>query len=103
MIITLVRAQFFTGRVRSLSENVVSYLALTVLYYGLAAPLVEYVLSIHEPGRAKIFAWLALIIVLPAVIGFVLGILGQNDVFRRLLHSLGVNPVHATPSAWDYA
>jgi Family of unknown function (DUF6338) len=103
MIITLVRAQFFTGRVRSLSENVVSYLALTVLYYGLATPLVEYVLSIQEPGRAKIFAWLALIIVLPAVIGFVVGILGQNDVFRRLLHHFGVNPVHATPSAWDYA
>ncbi len=103
MIITLVRAQFFTGRVRTLSENVVTYVALTVLYYGLAAPVVEYVLSIREPGRAKIFAWLGLIILLPAAIGFAFGILGQNDVFRRILQYFKINPVHATPSAWDYA
>jgi hypothetical protein len=103
MIITLVRAQFFTGRVRTLSESVVNYIALSVLYYGLTAPIVEYVLSFREPGRAKIFAWLVLIILMPAVIGFVLGVLGQNDVFRRILHWFGINPVHATPSAWDYA
>ena len=103
MIITIVRAQFFTGRVRTLSENVVTYLAITVLYYGLAAPLVEYALSVKEPGRAKIFVWLSLIILLPAAIGFVFGILGQNDIFRRLLHFFGINPIHATPSAWDYA
>jgi len=103
MIITLVRAQFFTGRVRTFSENAVTYIAITVLYYGLAAPLVEQVLSIREPGYAKISAWLALIIGLPAVIGFAFGILGQNDVFRHILRQCGVNPVHATPSAWDYA
>jgi hypothetical protein len=103
MIITLVRAQFFTGRVRTLSENVVTYIALTVLYYGVAAPVVEYVLSIHEPGRAKIFAWLGLIILLPAAIGFAFGILGQNDFFRQILQYFRINPVHATPSAWDYA
>uniref|UniRef100_Q07NS1 Uncharacterized protein n=1 Tax=Rhodopseudomonas palustris (strain BisA53) TaxID=316055 RepID=Q07NS1_RHOP5 len=103
MIITLVRAQFFTGRVQSLTENVVSYIALTVLYYGIAAPFVEYVLTVREPGRMKILAWLALIILLPAAIGFVLGVIGQNDVFRRVLQFFRINPVHATPSAWDYA
>ncbi|SFM50529.1 hypothetical protein SAMN05216573_102165 [Bradyrhizobium sp. Rc3b] len=103
MIITLVRAQFFTGRVRTLSENVVTYIALTVLYYGMAAPVVEYVLSIREPGRAKIFAWLGLIILLPTAIGFAFGFLGQNDVFRRILQYFKINPVHAAPSAWDYA
>jgi Family of unknown function (DUF6338) len=103
MIITLVRAQFFTSRMRSLSESIVSYLALTILYYGLAAPVVEYVLSIREPGRQKIFAWVGLIILLPAAVGLLLGILGQNDVFRRLLQFCRINPVHATPAAWDYA
>ncbi|NLS74665.1 hypothetical protein E3H11_38495 [Bradyrhizobium brasilense] len=103
MIITFVRAQFFTGRMRSLSESIVTYLAVTVLYYGLAAPVVEYVLSIQEPGRQKIFAWVGLIILLPALLGLVLGILGQNDIFRRLLQLCRINPVHATPAAWDYA
>lgn len=102
MIIAFVRAQFLTGRLRTLSESIVTYIALTVLYYGLAAPFVEYVLTFEEPGRAKIAAWLALIIVVPAIVGLVLGALAQNDVFRRLLQWLRINPVHVTPAAWDY-
>ncbi|WP_050044773.1 DUF6338 family protein [Bradyrhizobium sp. LTSP849] len=103
MIITFVRAQFFTGRMRSLSESIVAYLAVTVLYYGLAAPVVEYVLSFRDPGRQKVFAWVGLIVLLPAAVGLALGILGQNDIFRRLLQFCRINPVHATPAAWDYA
>jgi hypothetical protein len=102
MVIAFVRAQFLTGRVRTLSESIVSYIALTVLYYGLAAPFVEYVLTFEEPGRAKIAAWLALIILVPAIVGLILGALTQNDVFRRALQLLRINPVHVTPAAWDY-
>jgi hypothetical protein len=96
MIIAFVRAQFLTGRLRTLSESVVTYIALTVLYYGLAAPFV--VLTFEEPGRAKIAAWLELIIVVPAIVGLVLGALAQNDVFRRILQWLRINPVHVTPA-----
>lgn len=103
MVITFVRAQFLTGRVKTLSENIVSYLALTVLYYGLAAPFVEYVLTFQEPGYRKIAAWVALIIVVPALVGLILGAFTQNDVFRKCLQFLRVNPVHVTPAAWDYA
>jgi hypothetical protein len=103
MIIAFVRAQFLTGRIRTLSESVVSYIALTVLYYGIAAPFVEYVLTFEAPGRAKIVAWLALIIIVPAIIGLALGALAQNDVFRKLLQLFRINPVHVTPAAWDYA
>jgi hypothetical protein len=103
MVIVFVRAQFLTGRMKTLSESVVSYIALTVLYYGLAAPFVEYVLTFEEPGRTKIAAWLALIIVMPAIVGLILGVLTQNDVFRRLLQWLRINLVHVTPTAWDYA
>jgi hypothetical protein len=81
MIIAFVRAQFLTGRLRTLSESIVTYIALTVLYYGLAAPFVEYVLTFEEPGRAKIAAWLALIIVVPAIVCLVLGALAQTTSF----------------------
>lgn len=60
-------------------------------------------LSIQEPGLQKILAWVCLIFLGPACVGFVLGILTQKDVFRRILQFCKVNPVHATPSAWDYA
>jgi len=103
MVIAYVRAQFLTGRIRTFSDNVVAYLAVTVLYYGVTAPLVEYVLSIRDPGRLKIFAWLGLIILLPAAVGFLLGVLEQRDVVRRFLQRFGINPIHTTPCAWDYA
>ena len=88
MIITYVRAQFLTGRIRTMSENVLAYIVLTVLYYGIAAPFVEYVLTFREPGRPKIFAWLGLIIIAPAFVGLLLGILGQNEFFRRWMTSV---------------
>ncbi len=53
MVIAFVRAQFLTGRVRTLSESIVTDIALTVLYYGLAAPFVEYVLTFKEPGKQR--------------------------------------------------
>src|ERR1700730_2592568 len=84
MVIAFVRAQFLTGRIQTLSESIVNYIALTVLYYGIAAPFVEYVLSFDEPGRAKIMAWLALIIIVPAIVGLILGALAQHDVFRKM-------------------
>jgi hypothetical protein len=38
LIITYTRAQFITGRTRSPSDSVLVYLALSVIYYGLALP-----------------------------------------------------------------
>ncbi|OAF05543.1 hypothetical protein AYJ54_01160 [Bradyrhizobium centrolobii] len=46
MIITFVRAQFFTGRMHSLSESIVTYLAVTVLYYRVRCALLS---DVSEP------------------------------------------------------
>lgn len=102
LVITFVRAHFLTGRLRSVQDNAVAYLALSVLYYGISFPAVEYVLSIREPGWPKAAAWTTLIFVGPAVVGLLLGLAAAGDLARRLLGLVGLNPAHPSPTAWDF-
>lgn len=68
----------------------------------MALPFVGSVLSIQEPGYEKALAWFALTFVGPAVLGLLLGVNIQKDLFRRVLQRCGLNPVHVIPTAWDW-
>lgn len=50
MLIVWARAQFITGRLQPVKDAVVAYLALSVVYYALAFPAVEYALTFERPG-----------------------------------------------------
>ena len=39
LVMTYVRAQFITGRTKALTESVLAFLALSLLYYGPVLPL----------------------------------------------------------------
>lgn len=49
LIILFVRSQFITGRMPPHNEAILSYLVMTLVYYALAFPFLEYVLSVKEP------------------------------------------------------
>ena len=102
LIVIFVRSQFLTGRSPSHSEAFLSYLTVSVIYYALAFPFVDFVLSIHEPGYGKVLAWFSLIFIGPAMLGLLLGINIQKNLFRRVLHWFRLNPIHVMPTAWDW-
>ena len=103
LIVLFVRSQFLTGRRPSHSAALLSYLTISVIYYALALPLVHFVLSIDEPGNSKLLlVWFALIFVGPALLGLLLGVNIQKDLFRRVLQYCGLNPIHVIPTAWDW-
>ena len=102
LVVLFVRSQFVTGAKFSHSAALLPYLAISVIYYALAFPLIEVVVAINEPIYVKILAWFSLVFVGPAVLGLVLGINIQKDLFRRLLRKCGLNPVHVIPTAWDW-
>ena len=102
LIVLFVRSQFVTGRSPSHSAALLPYLTVSVIYYALALPFVRFVLSIHEPGYGKTLAWFTLIFVGPAVLGLLLGVNIQKNLFRRFLQWCGLNPVHVMPTAWDW-
>ena len=106
-IVLFVRSQFVTGRRPTRSATFLSYLTVSLIYYALALPFIGLVLSAPTPGKgwplaAWLAGWFALIIVGPAILGLVLGINIQKDLFRRVLQWIGLNPVHVVPTAWDW-
>lgn len=102
MIVSVVRAQFITGRTLKQSENIIFFLALSGLYYALTLPLIEMLLKSGLDGWRRGFAWIAVVILGPAILGVILGFLTQRNVGRWIAHSLRLNPVHSAPTAWDY-
>jgi hypothetical protein len=102
LIATYIRSQFVTGRGPRHTEAALSYVVISIVYYALAYPAVEYVLSITGPGRWKALCWFGLIFVGPVFFGLLLGLNTQREWFRRILRRLKMNPVHAMPTAWDW-
>ena len=102
LIILFVRSQFLTGRDLPRSSSILSYLAVSLIYYAIAFPLIEPIYSTLKPEYAKKMAWFALVFLGPAVLGLLLGISIQKDLLRRLLRWCCLNPVHPVPTAWDW-
>ena len=102
LVVLFVRSQFVTGRSPSHSAALLSYLTVSVIYYALALPLVDFVLSIHKLDYDKALAWFTLILAGPAALGLLLGINIQKNLFRRVLQRCRLNPVHVMPTAWDW-
>jgi len=101
LIIAYVRARFLSGRMEKASEAILAYLSLTVVYYGLALPLLTY-LSDLPAGLPKNLGWWAFIAVGPAIFGLILGVGTQKNWLRRLAQALGMRPIHSVPVAWDW-
>lgn len=102
LIVLFVRSQFITGRRPPHAAALLSYLTVSIIYYALALPLVDFVLSIQEPGYLKALAWFGLVFVGPAIFGFLLGINIQQGLLRRFLRWCRLNPIHVMPTAWDW-
>ena len=101
LIISYVRARFISGRIEKASDALLSYLSLTIVYYGLAIPFIAFILEL-PPGLLKSVLWWCLIAVGPAGFGLFLGIVVQYGWLRRIAHKLGLRPVHSTPNSWDW-
>lgn len=90
------RSRFLTGRMPSVASSVFEYLMVSSTYFALVYPLFLYI-SVETYVGA-----LAFLFVLPLVMGLLLGFGTQANVFRKIIQHLGMNPVHASPTAWDF-
>ena len=93
-----VRSQFITGRIPSENKaSLLSYLTISVIYGALILPFVD-----PELIGKSILIWFVLVFIGPVFLGLLLGINIQKDLVRRFLNRLGLHPVHAIPTAWDW-
>jgi hypothetical protein len=103
VIATYMRAQFLTGRVPKVKENIFELIVLSAVYYSIfivfLQPIVE---SLPGPRLARQAAWVALTVFGPAVFGALLGVAALRHWFASFANLLKVSMIHAVPSAWDW-
>lgn len=96
------RSQFLTGRQLDIKEAGPVYLILTLVYYGLAFPFVQYVVYLDGNGWWRASMWMLLIGLGPFIFGSLLGIAAYYAMVKRIASYLGISLVHPVPTAWDY-
>ena len=102
LIALFVRSRFIAGRSPSTKENLLIFVVLSLFYYSLTVFLIEPAISIREPWLLRATVWILLILVGPALFGFVLGVAAQREWFTRIANRLGFSVVHIIPAAWDW-
>lgn len=102
LIALFVRSRFIAGRTPSVKENILIFVVLSLIYYSFTIFFLERALSIKEPWVAQALVWVFLVLVGPAVFGFILGVAAQREYFTRLANWLGFTVVHIIPAAWDW-
>lgn len=102
LIALFVRSRFIAGRSPSVKENTLIFVVLSLFYYSLTILFIEPALSVRNPWVLYASIWILLILVGPAIFGFVLGIAAQREWFSRLANSVGFAVVHIIPAAWDW-
>jgi uncharacterized protein DUF6338 len=102
LVALFVRSKFITGRTPSPTENILSFVVLSLVYYSLTIFVVERALSVQEPWVARVLVWVLLILVGPAVFGFVLGVAAQKEWTNWVADKLDLSIVHVIPAAWDW-
>jgi hypothetical protein len=101
LVITYVRSQFISGRMEKISDAVLVYFALTIIYWGMAIPFVFFIIQLG-PGVLKLALWWSIIIVGPAIVGLLLGVSAQRGWIRWIAIKLRLRIVHGTPTSWDW-
>jgi hypothetical protein len=102
LIALFVRSRFIAGRAPSTKENLLIFVVLSLFYYSLTIFFIQPAISMQEPWVVRALIWILLILVGPAVFGFVLGIGAQREWFTRFANWLGFTVVHIIPAAWDW-
>jgi hypothetical protein len=102
LITLFVRSLLVAGRRPKTIEHAVEYIIISTLYFAVFLPLVEIVLATKEPAWFRVTLWVALLAVLPALIGLILGAGTQKGWWRLILSKASLSVVSPYPTGWDW-
>jgi hypothetical protein len=101
LIILGIRQRFVAGPNPPLQERAIAYAAVSALYYAIFNPAIAFVAT-----QFRLTDWTASAleyVIVPVVIGAVVGIATSRDWSTSWWAKLRIQPVHHVPTAWDYA
>ena len=102
LVVLYVRSQFLTGRMQAHKDALLSYFALSVMWWGLSLPVVSWALGSLPLTSERPGLWFLLTLGGPAVFGTLLGVNASKGWTRRLLGRFGLRLIHVMPTAWDW-
>lgn len=116
LIMLYIRSQFMAGQHQPRSETLLLYLVVSIAYYALIIPIVDlflpqgsgesttsvYSILSQESGDLTPWHWLLIVFVIPILVGLFLGLNIQKNILTKFLQLIGINLVHAIPTAWDW-
>lgn len=114
-----VRSKLITGRTPSSTENILTFLVLSLVYYSFTIFFIQAALNVQQPWFARAAIWICLVLIGPAIFGFVLGVAAQKEWFscsveyiirvaakhewtRWIANKLDLSIVHVIPASWDW-
>lgn len=99
-----VRSQFLTGRMPALSEGIIAYTTLSLIYQAALLPLNTYLIEAGFVLENSIIGlyWILVIFIMPSIIGGMLGLNIRKGWTKKLLLNLKINTVHPVDTAWDW-
>ena len=110
VIIVFVRSRFVKGNILPYPAGFLAYLTVSTTYWlvllTLIFPLGKLILDYEEIHYlftpVNDFKEITCIIVIPILVGLIAGWVATKGYVYRILNLLKLNPIHPTPTAWEW-
>lgn len=110
VIIVFVRSQFVKGKILPYPAGFLSYLTVSTVYWlvllVLIFPTVMLILDYTEAHYfitpVNEFKALICVVVVPILVGLIAGWVATKGYVYKILYFLKLNPIHPTPTAWEW-
>lgn len=100
-IVSYIYTQFIGGQKKSPFNEILQYIALSALYFGLIFPFSTWV-DAGKLASGGAFLAFGFFVLGPLMLGVSLGLLAQKSVPQWIFRTIGVGIVHPIPTAWDW-
>lgn len=104
-VIVFVRSQLVSGRILPYPAGFLLYLTVSTIYWAVLF-LIADVLIVNsiwwEGSTLGSLRWLVFLVLIPVIVGAVTGAVSNRTLLYKALKKIRLNPIHPTPSAWDW-
>ncbi len=104
-IIVFIRSQFVSGRILPYPAGFLLYLTVSTIYWTVLFLVVDVLIMYRlwwEGPTQSTLRWLFFLVFLPVIAGVVAGVVSNRTLLYKTLKKIRLNPIHPTPSAWDW-
>lgn len=99
-----VRGQLVAGHRSRGNETVIRLLCVSCVNFALTGWYLYIILGDSSTTNFhRAIAWTVAVLVAPAILGLISGLSNQKNFLNCLYERVGLQPVHAVPTSWDFA